>query len=114
MVKKRIIHKKKKLYKKTTIKFPKLSINLSILKTKNSVLVLTILLLFFIGLLFYQIPLLKINTENVFIAMQKNSVFKSPGNPGYLINIIISILILASFVMLIEKSIKLYKVAKQR
>lgn len=114
MVKKRIIHKKKKLYKKAKVKIPKLSINLSILKTKNSVWILTILLVIFIGLLFYQMPIFKINTENILTSVQKDSVFRSANNSLYLPNLIIILLILVSLMFLVAKSIKLYKISRQK
>ncbi len=113
MVKKRIIHKKKKLHKKAKIKLPKLSINLSILKTKQSIWILTTLLILFLGILFYQVPIFKTNTQNVLTNVQQSAVFRSP-NSFYIPNLIILVLILASLVIIIQRSIKLYKVSKQK
>ena len=106
--------KKKRIDKKVKIKFPKLSMNLSILKTKQSIWILTTLLLFSIGLLLYQTPIFKTNTENILTSVQQTAVFRSPNNSFYIPNLIIIVLILASLVIIIQRSIKLYKVSKQK
>ena len=100
--------KKRDLPKKEKSNLRKLYINWFILNRRKSILILTILLIFSVFSLFYQIY------PNISTNIQKNTVFRSTNNSLPFSNLIIIILILASLVIIIQRSIKLYKVSKQR
>ena len=100
--------KKRDLPKKEKSNLRKLYINWFIFNRRKSILILTILLIFSVFSLFYQIY------PNISTNILKNNVFRSANNSLPFSNLIIIILILASLVIIIQRSIKLYKVSKQR